>query len=253
MNNQIQPLNKSLNIIEHNKINIDKINSALQQARDISANVNDFGIQLKIAEYIKQIHESLDDDCMTTLMFLQNKSIGFLTDKFYPEEVVKNCIVEAMIRGLRPVGNEFNILAGRFYATKEGLQRLLYSHPNVEKVEIKNEPVKNAQTSNWAVTFKGNISLKDGNKILVDQTFRISGTRGNFEFGIDVILGKAHRKLYKELVQQLNNNIMAIPDGDIHDDGGNEKPGYSTKNGEKVSKIKQLNNNEQKEEKDATT
>lgn len=40
-------------------------------------------------------------------------------------------MIEAILRGLTTTGNEFNIIAGRFYATKEGFGRLLANIPGL--------------------------------------------------------------------------------------------------------------------------
>ncbi|MFK5282891.1 hypothetical protein ACI3PL_25325, partial [Lacticaseibacillus paracasei] len=62
-------------------------------------------------------------------MALQGNRLGFKTDKDksggYPESVVKNCLIEAVLLGIQPTGNQFNIIAGNMYPTKEGCGYLL--------------------------------------------------------------------------------------------------------------------------------
>ena len=68
-------------------------------------------------------------DYLPVLRQLQGSKLGFLTDRDpgkdfknagpYPEQVVVDCAIEAVMRGARWTGNEFNILAGGCYLTKE--------------------------------------------------------------------------------------------------------------------------------------
>jgi hypothetical protein len=40
-------------------------------------------------------------------------------------DVVRNCIIDGAANGLLPTGNQFNIIAGNMYPTKEGYTALL--------------------------------------------------------------------------------------------------------------------------------
>ncbi len=60
--------------------------------------------------------------------------VGFLTDRnpkaknpkpIYSIEIVRDCLIDAIMIGLLPTGNQFNIIAERMYPTKEGYTALL--------------------------------------------------------------------------------------------------------------------------------
>lgn len=84
------------------------------------------------------LREALTNDIMDAVfMPLMNTKIGFMTDHtgkpnskgqtlpLYSRDVVRDCIIDAVIIGLLPTGNQFNILAERMYPTKEGYTALL--------------------------------------------------------------------------------------------------------------------------------
>jgi hypothetical protein len=77
----------------------------------------------------------LTKEYMKPIMFLQGNKLGFKTDKDkdggYPEEVVRTCLVEAVLTGVQPYGNQFNIIAGSCYITKEGFGYLLKNVPGL--------------------------------------------------------------------------------------------------------------------------
>lgn len=80
------------------------------------------------------LREAFTPEVMGAFMSLQNTALGFRTDKAqggYPEDVVKEAVIEASLRGLSPVGNQFNIISGRMYVTKEGFQFLLSQVPGL--------------------------------------------------------------------------------------------------------------------------
>lgn len=80
------------------------------------------------AEMIVKLESVLTDEIMTKVfMPLQNKKIGFLTDNQngYTIKAVREAVIDAAALGLLPTGNQFNILSGRMYPTKEGYTALL--------------------------------------------------------------------------------------------------------------------------------
>ena len=90
-------------------------------------------------QVVKALKDVLSDKFLDEyIMPLQNTTIGFLTDHTgrpngkgqptqngYTREVVRECLIDALSHGLLPTGNQFNIIAGRMYPTKEGFTALL--------------------------------------------------------------------------------------------------------------------------------
>lgn len=84
-------------------------------------------------EIVSKLRNILDDEVMNTVfMPLMNTRIGYLTDKpsnkdnsKYTVHQVRDCIIDAISFGLTPTFNQFNIIAGNMYPTKEGYTYLL--------------------------------------------------------------------------------------------------------------------------------
>jgi hypothetical protein len=140
-----------------------------------------------------------------------------------------------MIYGLRPLYNEFNILGGNMYVTRQGFERLVYQHPELEDLDIKNEPAKTS-SGNWKITFKVNLKMKGKQPLFFEHIVQMNGSKGNFEYPLHTILGKAMRQILKITYSKMNNGLM-LPEGDISDVEYNSQ---NSNSGEKVSRIKQL-------------
>ena len=76
-----------------------------------------FARAFQMAAGIRMLKAAITKEMMADLMDLQGSPLGFRTDKDkdggYPEAVVKECAIEAALRGAYWVGNEFNIIAIR--------------------------------------------------------------------------------------------------------------------------------------------
>ena len=80
-----------------------------------------------VSTAIDALDSLLDNEYMKPIMKLQGTALGFRTDKDrnggYSLEDVKRCLKEAVLKGYQPTNNEFNIIAGNMYPTKNGLER----------------------------------------------------------------------------------------------------------------------------------
>ena len=99
---------------------------------------NNFGAAFEAVTIVKTLRELLTDEIMEAVfMPLMNTKIGFLTDRtgkpdskgnakpLYSISVVRDVIIDAVSCGLKPTGNEINIISERMYPTKEGYTSLL--------------------------------------------------------------------------------------------------------------------------------
>ena len=87
------------------------------------------------AAAMKALEESLGDEVMESyIMPLADSPLGFRTDRDpktqkdkppYSIAQVRACYIEATLKGLQSVGNQWNIIAGRCYVTKEGMSHSL--------------------------------------------------------------------------------------------------------------------------------
>lgn len=108
---------------------------AVQQARDLKVTDNACAAFETVA-VVHNLRMALTDEVVKQVfMPLMNTKIGFKTDKaptaknpnpqLYTAAQVKDCIIDAICIGLLPTGNQFNIIAGQMYPTKEGYTALL--------------------------------------------------------------------------------------------------------------------------------
>lgn len=228
------------------------IDSLLKDLKSLSSNMQEFEKSLYYAHYLIEIKKSFTDDVMELIRSLMNTNIGFKTDRNplmsrgvtpYNDEVIINCAVQAMMHGLRIHGNEFNIIGGNFYVTKEGLERIVPSNPNLE--EELNTSIESAapneKSGNWLIVYQYSYKLKSRAKVNKSLKVIVKGRLKNskdsekeFEIPLDAVLGKAKRKLLKHIYNEMNNsldsNFMRLEDTDDAEEIGLES--------EKTEKVK---------------
>jgi len=162
---------------------------------------------------ITELQTLLTPEYMQPIMSLQGNKLGFKTDKDasggYTEAVVKNCLIEAVLTGVLPTGNHFNIIAGNTYYTKEGMGYLLDNMKGLKYKIIPQLPRINDKSAavvmNIAWDHKGQTGSEN-----IDFAIKVN----NF-MGTDAVIGKATRKARAWLFNTLNKT--EIGDGDVAD------------------------------------
>jgi len=180
------------------------------------AETSSFRRTLTLASAIGELRSLLTPKVMEPVMNLQNTSLGFKTDKNpggYPLDVVRDCLIEACLKGVYPVGNEFNIIAGQCYITKEGMGHLLRDIPGLSYTITPGIP--RGHGDNGAITpmlVEWTYGGKENRKELHVPT------RVNRMMGVDAILGKATRKARAWLYATITG--QEIGDGDADNNAG---------------------------------
>ncbi len=171
-----------------------------------------------LADAVEQLSDLITPDMMGSITRLQGQSLGFRTDRDekggYPPDVVKACLIEALLRGAYPVNNEFNIIAARPYITKEGLTRMVRDFPGL---------------ANLKMTFGVPRKIADGAIVKCGATWMRNGEADSIEceipcrvnagMGVDAILGKATRKLLARIYQRLTGSEQEIAEGEVGEPG----------------------------------
>jgi len=171
---------------------------------------------VSIANGIRRLREGLTKEVMRDIMALQGTSLGFRTDKDkdngYPEAVVRDCLIVSLFHGLHPVGNEWNIIGGNFYAAQAGFARKVREYPGLSNLrEVYGVP----KSVNGGAVVECEASwVRDGVKETIKRTIPV---RVNAGMGADAILGKAKRKLLASIYGQLTGSEFTMPDGDVDD------------------------------------
>ncbi len=194
------------------------------RARDAFFSDSSFEKSMVVARSINELRAALTEEVMADIMPLMNTSLGFRTDqdpnlpsasnpapKPYSVAIVRECFIEATLRGFFPINNEFNIIAGRFYGALSGFERLVRQHKRVTDFKESIGVPRKVQEDGALVLVKATWKQDK-----VAQTFeREFPVRINRGMGADAIIGKVKRKLYAAVLARLTG--VVTPDGDPSD------------------------------------
>lgn len=203
-----------------------------------------------MAKALGELRELLTDEYMQPIMALQGSRLGFRTDKDmkkdgtgkwvkdigYPIDVVRTAVIDAVLMGLQITGNQFNIIAGNMYATKEGVGAVLNRadmFPGLKKTIIVGLPHINPERTSAAFNVKINWEL---NGVSREEIVPI-GIRMHSTDTIDMLTGKVTRKARAWLLSEIMG--IEITESNIDDQVGTvveSKTGKSTeqKEGERM-------------------
>lgn len=213
------------------KADVDKLDNVAEEYQlakmDMSGKV--FKRALTLSSGMARIRNALTEDIMTQVLSLKGSALGFKTDRDSPEAVqkygpydmatIRDCLIEATLRGAAPVGNEFNIISSRAYMTKEYFQRQVRQFPGLTDLVV-DMSVPQLREGRTVVRFKASWKLKGKHQSLT----RDISVRVNSGMGDDAILGKATRKGLKAVYEFLTGSEQSIPEGDVDDIGRPLKP-----------------------------
>lgn len=202
--------------LESNFVSLCKDAGMLQLADDAS-------YTFRAAAVVQSLRQLLTQDVVDTyFMPLMGTRIGFLTDRDkegkdgkkpapYGWETVRDCIIDGACRGLAPVGNQFNIIAGSMYPTKEGYTALLKrigAKYWITKSEDKAAPGSPTAKIECKVYYKYNGTKTDFSYVATPKKNQFSS--------LDQLQGKAERKAKKALYEY----ITGIDLGDADEESG---------------------------------
>lgn len=215
---------------------IEKISSDVERAISecgVAAvrNLPKFQQAIALAKGMRELRRAVDDNFVKhCLMPLMGTSLGFLADRPNTKEpepygplVVRDCAIEAMMRGFNVVGNEFNIISGRFYGTKNGYARLVSEFPGLTDLVLQpGVPTLAGDrgalvpfTASWKLNGKAMsiecLQTKEGHDLRIP-------VKVNAGMGPDAILGKAERKMLFRIYQRVNGSSYGATEGEIGDD-----------------------------------
>lgn len=177
-----------------------------------------------VAGAIGELRSLLTPKVMEPIMALQNTSIGFKTDNQggYHLDIVRDCLIEATLKGVYPVGNEFNIISRQCYITKEGYYHKLRDIPNFSWIEVPGIP-RNVGENGAVIKIKLEWTKdKKTNSRELELAIRV-----NKGMGADAVIGKAIRKarawLFSTVTGQdagdgdVEDAVIDVPAGDVKD------------------------------------
>lgn len=187
-----------------------KIDSAVSEFMSLPKEISGFQRAFIEASTYSLIKNSLTEKFMEPVKTLCGTKIGFITDKDreptpYGDDIIKSCVIEAILCGLEVRGNQFNIIQGKMYVTQKGFTSLL------KKLTLRyNIDYDIPKTVDGITTVKCKITWEhngnNGEKII---SFHIKVQTG---MGNDAILGKADRKAKKWLYLELTDKDLGEGD-----------------------------------------
>ena len=201
----------------------EKFEIAVKEAENISL-VQNAGAAFKAVIIVNNLREALTDEIMKEVfMPLMNTKIGFLTDRDpkrkdksgkspvpYDIETVRDAIIDAASFGLLPTFNQFNIIAGKMYPTKEGytgnLKRLGVKYiisfgPDLAKPDAKFSEI----------SYKINYEFRGEQKVLTGMAVTPKTSYSSY----DQQKGKSERRAKKDLYEYLTGLDLGEDDGDF--------------------------------------
>lgn len=185
---------------------------AMQEAQSLDI-VNNMAAAFDAAIIVNKLEAVLTDEVMDKVfMPLMNKKIGFRTDrdpsrpdrrtgvapKPYSRDVVRTCIIDGAANGLLPMGNQWNIISGTMYPTKEGFTALLAKMKSTMGLiySFEFDPETTAKSSDPSyVAIPCRISYRTNREDLKGWFKYIAMVKSNGETSTtDQLRGKAERK-----------------------------------------------------------
>lgn len=183
---------------------------------------------------VAEMREALTPGVMQAIMKLKGSKLGFRTDEnaqnVYPVELVRDAVIDAATLGLQCVGNQFNIIGGNMYVTKEGftyLLRKLSAEGKLKDMKFIYHPAEISESSTQGTRKDGSMyqKIEREGRVRVDVSCTWNGkpVREGLEFIVrvnngmsqDAILGKAERKAKAWLYNFLTD--QSIGDGEAEE------------------------------------
>jgi len=198
------------------------------QAFDRATNSDDILAAAEVAEYIDALRQAIEPK-MGILMSLADSPLGFKTDRSpailaankrknkgpttpYPSEVIKDCILEAHLRGVKLVANQFNIISGQCYIPKDGYKALI-NKSGATDFDYKIRKVSEGRGEHVA---EGEASWKlNGKPYTLKQQFFCKAYDGFTTW--EQSEGKATRKLFKAVYERISGRAFQDEDEGIRE------------------------------------
>jgi hypothetical protein len=195
------------------------------------AESEEFFKPIVMAMAIQELRQALTPEAIAAVHELEGTALGFKTDKFdgkYPDDTIRMCVIEAMLRGVSIVGNQFNVIKGNFYIARNGWEAKLRKAgctqivPTIGKPEEVLLGTPNQKDNRQiTATFAAQATcMKDGKRYAVnasiadsvDGRIEVSAFGKDLQACIDGLKGKSEARILKKLY------FLACDATDLDDD-----------------------------------
>jgi hypothetical protein len=225
--NFIVPAAKKEDLIKFDAL-IRQARSELQQA--LFDGNDTLAAMIQVQAY-KALEQAITPEILRDFRMLENNEGGFKTDRDpnrptkrdgkweqvqpYNDQVIKRVLISALSKGAKVVGNEFNVIAGNLYLTKQYYMPRVKQFPGLTQLKIVwGVPAQSPSQRGWLYPVKASWVL-NGIPDSLDCTqqpgfdARIV-VRAYETSSIDEVRGKAESKLYRLIFERVSGvNIEA--------------------------------------------
>lgn len=218
-----------------------EINAAIEACKpETLAQLSPLSQAVTLAKSMTTIREMMTLDFVEAVfMPLQGSVLGFTTDRdkrtdgptSYPATVVRDVMIEGMMKGLRPINNEIIVISSKCYAGKNGLTRQVSEFPGLSDLQVEisvpvsgNDGALIAARAFWKLNGQPmelrreleTVVDEHGNKRVFDNRIAV---KINKAMGIDALQGKAKRKLFAQIYERLCGIEIPTEDDVLEVDG----------------------------------
>src|ERR1043166_3921467 len=198
------------------------------------------------AAAIDNLKRSITPAFMKHVMSLMNSPLGFKTDlpskknpRPYAESEIKEVLVAALLSGVYPFDNEFNIIAGNLYIAQKGYARLVREIPGL--TDLKLAPgIPFEHNGRTCIRFGATWRFNGVSQSLTDaenKPGRVFALITNEYMSADALVGKAIRKGLKAIYEQVTGSIASGAADDSEIVEGEVSPAMANK-GDKPSELR---------------
>ena len=166
-----------------------------------------------------QLARTLITKLLPEIKPLAGTALGFKTDLDakggYPDHALIEALTEAVLRGVSWTGNQFNVISGRCYVTKEGYAKLVRNLDGLTDLVLIPGVPKGGE-GGAVVPFKAEWRL-NGKLMRLERNIpvRLNGTAG-----ADAAIGKATRKMLASVYATCTGSVQSAYDADDADGDG---------------------------------
>jgi hypothetical protein len=243
---ELQKANNALAVLNETA---DKIDAIIAETLPVSTKSGlDFRESIIVAKGVSELRKVFleSPQIKHVINSMANTRLGFMTDRDpklknwktganntpYPYEDLVDPIIEGLLKGYRITNYEICIIAGNFYAAKNGNYRRIVEYPGVSRFAYNNAPTQllkdgvSAHVKCWATWMVGkdlcSIGVRPDDELILQ-------IKVNKAMGEDAIVGKAHAKLFKRVLERITGQVQpettdVVPD-EVFGTVQEEKPG----------------------------
>jgi len=186
-----------------------------------------FSRDLALAFGLQALRKAFTPEVVGVIAGLGGTPLGWQHDKNregsgYSPDVIRDCAIEALLRGVSLTGNQFNIMSGRCYITREGYTALLAGYPGLTDLDVQIGLPEDARAfgKQEMVFVSAFARCKVNGKQVSVEARKTPGFDGRlavkvYQGEIDAAKGKADRRIKQRLYERITGSSFSEPDDGV--------------------------------------